>query len=52
MARHYTKRYKDNWTETIISRLNQKKESAIKEQTNQELAEVMEDSQTPIKKAA
>ena len=41
MAKQYTKRYKDHWTETLISRLNQKKELDIKEQTKQKLAETI-----------
>lgn len=49
MARHYSKRYKDHGTETIATRLTEKKEMEIKEQTNQELAEVLKDEH---KKAA
>lgn len=52
IARHYTKWYKNHWTEVIISRLNQKKESAIKEQTSQALAEAMQDTRKSIKDAA
>ena len=49
MARHYSKRYKDHGTEAIATRLTEKKEMAIKEQTNQELTEVLKDEH---KKAA
>lgn len=52
MARHYTKWYKDHGTEVVISRLTQKKELAIKEQTNQALAETFKDTKNQIKKAA
>lgn len=52
MARHYTKWYKDHWTEVVIARLNQKKQSTIKEQTNQALAEAMQDTRKSIKDAA
>ena len=52
MAKKYTKRYKDHWTETVISKLNEKKELDIKEQTNQELAETMKDAEKFLKDAA
>ena len=39
--RKYTKWYKDHWTETIIARLNEKKEKSIKENTSVELAWVI-----------
>ena len=50
MAEQYSKRYKDHWTETVIAILNDKKELAIKEQTNQELKEAKENTnKTPQK---
>lgn len=41
IARHYTKRYKKEWTNIIIERLNKKKKNQIKEQTNKELSEAI-----------
>lgn len=52
MAKQYAKRYKDHWTETVISKLNEKKELDIKEQTSQELAETMKDTEKSLKDAA
>ena len=44
-ARHYTKRYKKEWSDYIVGRLNSKKESDIKAQTNKELSIAMSDIQ-------
>ena len=41
MAKHYTKRYKNEWADYIVERLNNKKESNIKDQTNKELSITM-----------
>lgn len=41
IAKHYTKRYRDHWTEVIADRINNKKESDIKQNTNKKLAETM-----------
>lgn len=51
-ARHYTKWYKDHWTEVIANRINNKKEAdIIKQQINKELVYVMTDKEN-FKKAA
>lgn len=42
MAKHYTKRYRNYWTEVVIDRLNQNK-SDIKNLTNKELSIAMSD---------
>jgi len=41
MAKHYTKRYEKKWTEVLIARLNKQQEDKIKEETQQELSDVM-----------
>jgi hypothetical protein len=52
MAKQYAKRYKDHWTETIISKLNEKKQLAIKQQTDQELVKTMKSTKKSPKDAA
>ena len=52
MAKQYSKRYKDHWAETVISKLNEKKELAIKQQTHQELAEAMWNTEKSLKQTA
>lgn len=41
IARHYTKRYRDHWTEVITQRIKYYEEDDIKQQTNKELAEAI-----------
>ncbi len=43
IAKHYIKRYKKEWADYVIERLNSKKESDIKAQTNKELFIAMSD---------
>lgn len=50
IARHYTKWYKDHWTEILTDRLNNKEKINIKEQTNKELSNILSDNNE--KKAA
>jgi len=50
-ARFYTKRYKKEWVNTIIERINKKKKLQIKEQTNKELSLTMSNTKDR-KKAA
>ena len=52
MAKQYSKRYKDHWTEIVISKLNEKKELDIKKQTCQELEKTMKDTEKSLKDAA
>lgn len=43
IARHYSKWYRDHWMEVVTQRINSKKKADIKQQTNEELADVMGD---------
>ena len=43
IARHYSKWYRDHWIEVVTQRINSKKKADIKQQTNEELADVMGD---------
>ena len=50
IAKHYTKRYKDNWTEIIKDRLTKQKKLRIKEQINEALSSTITDIKTQSKK--
>lgn len=43
IARHYTKRYKKEWSAAVIERLAKKKEEAVTAQASAELVETMSD---------
>lgn len=43
IARHYTKRYKKEWSAAVIERLAKKKEEAVTAQASAELVETMND---------
>ena len=49
IAKHYTKWYRDHWTEVIATRINNKKESDIKQQTNKEIAKTITNTKTSKK---
>jgi hypothetical protein len=51
VARFYTKRYKKDWVDTIIERLNKKKKIQIEEQTSEELSSTMSDIKSKEKAA-
>ena len=49
IAKHYTKWYRDHWTEVIATRINNKKEADIKQQTNKEIAKIITNTKTSKK---